>query len=279
MGSRKPVTFRQMPSTQLRELEVSFLYPASLPTESTTSPPLRRTTFPSLRSLRFHGASEYLEEFASRADLRQAFEHISIGLFNQIVFEIPQICRSILFSNASNPPKYVYLCMYSDHVEILFEKQVVGRGISSRRDSLNTLCERLDWQLSFVTQVSSQLPPLLKSGETLYLYVSQHHDPDIPTLQSTEDVDSAQWLELFQPFTHVRTLDVSGKFALDILQALVTEDMDAGVLPELTQLYLPKQGSVGPGPGEARGPDAGRTAKQFIAARKLAGRTVDLIWK
>jgi hypothetical protein len=83
-----------------------------------------------------------------------------------------------------------------------------------------------------------------------------------------EDVDPTQWLELFQPFTHARDLYVSGqRFLKDmIIQALVTENMAAGVLPELIQLSL-------------RGictPAAVETAKQFVAARKLSGHTIHL---
>ena len=148
--------------TQLRELEVGFHYPASLSTESTTSPPLQRTTFPSLCLLKFRGASEYLEEFASRVDLPQASLHyISIGLFNQIFFEIPQICRSIPFVDASMFPAQVEIFMVSYTVSLYF-RQKGKRGIKSRECSLNTVCERIDWQLSFVTEVASQLSPLLK---------------------------------------------------------------------------------------------------------------------
>ena len=56
-------------SAQLRELQVDFHYPTSFPSQSETSPPLQRTTFPSLCILDFRGASGYLEEFLSRVDL------------------------------------------------------------------------------------------------------------------------------------------------------------------------------------------------------------------
>jgi len=57
-------------------------------------------------------------------------------------------------------------------------------------------------------------------------------------LPAGEDMDSTQWLELFQPFTYVRELRALEQFVLGIVQALVTEDMAAEVLPELTQLSL-----------------------------------------
>ena len=251
-------------SAQLEKLEVSFHYPTSLPTESSTSPlqALQRTTFPSLRFLKFHGASEYLEEFVSRVDF-PSLSSIAVGLFNQIFFEIPQICCSIPFVNASKIPAEVEIIMLTDRVSIYF-RQKEELGIESRDCYLNTLCERLDWKLSFVTQVSSQLSPLLKSVGTLDI-------SEYKGMPSGEDVDPMQWLELFQPFAHVRRLSVSGRVALDVMQALVTGDMAAGVLPELTLLQL-------------SGRDAPKTclagaAEQFVAARKLSGRTIDWsIW-
>ena len=138
------------------------------------------------------------------------------------------------------------------------------RGIKSGDCSFETLCERLDWQLSFVSGFSSQLSPLLKSVSKLYIF----GDDRMP---SGEDMDSTQWLELFQPFTRVRDLGVSGQFVPDIVQALVTEDMAAGVLPELAQLFVTRM-------GEAREQAAVVEAtEQFVASRKLSGRTTTLV--
>jgi hypothetical protein len=77
------VTALSTSAAQLRRLKIGFHYPASLPTQSNTSPPLQRTNFPSLVFLHFHGASEYLEEFVSRVDF-PSLNNIIIELFNQI---------------------------------------------------------------------------------------------------------------------------------------------------------------------------------------------------
>jgi hypothetical protein len=246
-------------SAQLRELQVSFHYPASLPTQSQTSPPLQRTTFPSLWLLEFHGASEYLEEFVSRVDF-PSLEFIDIQLFNQIFFEIPQFCRSIPLLNAFKLPTEVNVTLSTKEVTIYFRQEGELRGIESGNCFLSTVCERLDWMLSFVTQISSQLSLLLKSVGTLI--VTQYGG-----MPSGEDVDSTQWLELFQSFTHVRELRVSGQLDLDIVQALVTEDMAAGVLPELASLHLTEY-RISSSVAEA--------AKQFVAMRSLSGQPVSL---
>jgi hypothetical protein len=129
--------------------------------------------------------------------------------------------------------------------------------------SLETSCSRLDWQLSFATQISNQLSPLLSSVRLLVIQGAHR----FPT--GEEDVDSTQWLELFHPFTHVTKVDVSEKrLVLGIVRALNAEDMATGVLPELTSLRLKEYHSS---------PPVAEAAEQFIATRRLSGRTVTLL--
>jgi hypothetical protein len=252
-------------SAHLRQLQVCFHYPASLPTQSTASLPphqrRKRTTFPSLWYLRFHGASEYLEDLVSRVDF-PTLDCIKIELYNQIFFEIPQFCRSIAPLNAFKSLSKVKILLTTELV-VMYFRQKGTRGINLKYGYcyLSTVCERLDWRLSFVTQVSSQLSLLLGSVDTLSVESSQDNEKP-----SGEDVDSTQWLELFQPFTHVAELRVSGQLIPGIVQALVTEDMATEVLPKLSQLFL--EGVHTPAVMEA--------AEQFVAKRKLSGRTVHL---
>jgi len=258
-------------SAELRRLELSFHYPASLPTQSKTSPPLQRTTFPFLQHLEFHGASEYLEDFVSRVDF-PSLSFINIKLFNQIFFEIPQFCRSISLLNAFKSPAEAWIGLHPK-VATMYFKQKGKRGTKSGVCYLKTVCERLDWKLSFLTQVSSQLSLPLKSVGTLEVYVSLESclddGFDETTLVSREDhADATQWVELFQPFAHARLLRVPGIPVRSIVQALATEDMAAGVLPELTQLLFFGWFCHNPPVVEA--------AQQFVAARKLSGRTIYL---
>jgi hypothetical protein len=77
-----------------------------------------------------------------------------------------------------------------------------------------------------VTQISTQLSPLLSSVHSLS--IKKGHQ-ELPI--GEEDVDSTQWLELFQPFTHVMRIDVWEKQLVPgIVQALTMEEMAAGVL-------------------------------------------------
>jgi len=126
---------------------------------------------------------------------------------------------------------------------------------------LGITCEELDWQLSFVTQVLRQISPLLPSVDSLTI-----NEPyKMP--RGEEHVESMQWLELFQPFTHVRTVHVFEQVVPGIVDALVAENTIAGVLPELSSLYLK---------GYRDSPSVAKAAEQFVAARRHFGRTVSL---
>ena len=126
---------------------------------------------------------------------------------------------------------------------------------------LGTSRERLGSQLSFVTQILNQLSPLLSSVAKLIFTT----DLEMPT--GKEDVDLTQWTELFELFTHVREIHVFEQLVPDIMHALAMGAMDVGVLPELASLSLD---------GYRKSPSAVKAAEAFVAARRLAGRTVVL---
>jgi hypothetical protein len=242
----------------LDRLTVGFLSPASSPSSSMAGPPPRRTTLPSLKFLDFHGASEYLEEFAARIDL-PALCDITVKLFNQIFFEIPQFCQFIRHVNALGSPNEVIITHTTGYVSV----QLFQEG-EYPMCTFRTSCRRLDWQLSFVTQILSELSPLLSGIHSIIIGSRM----GLPTL---EDVDSTQWLELFRPFTHVMNVSVSEPGLLpSIVQALGAEDMSTEILPELTSLQMPLSD-----------PDSESVkiaAKQFVARRvSSGGRTVKLI--
>lgn len=83
------------------------------------------------------------------------------------------------------------------------------------------------------------------------------------------DVDSNQWLELFQQFTHASLLRVlEKKLVPGVVRALATEDMAAGLLPELTRLSLR---------GYRDSPSVAKAAEKFVVTtRRLSGRTIHL---
>jgi hypothetical protein len=243
---------------QLESLTVGFHSPASSPPSSITPPPAQCVTLPLLTFLDFHGTSEYLEEFVARIGL-PSLCNIAIKLFNQIFFELPQFCQFIPHLNMLGSPTEVYITHAADLVSVsLFQ----GGKFRSEKCVLGTSCRQLDWQLSFVAQISTHLSPLLSSVRSL----SIKEDLALPT--GEEDVDSAQWLELFQPFTHVTQVLVFGRQLVPgIVQALVMEDTAMEVLPELTSLHLN---------GYRDSSSVAKAARQFVATRSLSNRSVFL---
>jgi hypothetical protein len=242
---------------QLKWLTVGFLSPASFPPPRWIRPPPERTTLPSLILFYFHCAIEYLEEFAALIDM-PVLRKINIRLFNNIIFEIPQICQVILRLSALGSPDRIVV----SHSQRSVGVTVYPEGNSREYCLLGTSCRRLDGQLSFVTQISSQLSPLF--SRVLSLVIQNRKKSGFPT--GEEDVDSTQWLELFQPFTHVtRVIVWEPSLTPGIVQALVTENLAAGVLPKLTSARLS---------GCYSSPSVEKAAEQFIATRKLSGRTV-----
>jgi hypothetical protein len=88
----------------------------------------------------------------------------------------------------------------------------------------------LGLQVSSMARVCGQLSSLLSSVEQLDI-LSKY---DYPTSQVNVD-DNTQWLELFQPFTAIRTLRISHKwqsFIMSTLQSLTA------ALPVLNSIHL-----------------------------------------
>jgi hypothetical protein len=243
---------------QLKELNVDFHSPASRPPGG-TYPPSQRVIIPSLSTLSFHGASEYLEEFVAQVDF-PALTYINIEFFSQLIFHIPQFSQFISRVNALKSPTEVMVTPAAEIITLFFIQQGEHR-VFLGECFLGVSCEQLDWQLSFVTQVLSQLSPLPSSVDSLT--INKPHK--MPT--GEEDVSSTQWVELFRPFTHVRTVHVFEQLVPDVVDALATEDMATGVLPKLARFYLK---------GYRKSPSVAKAAEKFVAARKHSGRTVSL---
>ena len=250
----------------LNRLTVGFLSPASSQPPSMAGPPPRRTTLPSLTVLDFRGTSEYLEEFVARID-SPALYIIMVKLFNQIFFEIPQFCQFIRHPNALGSLDQVSITHFAGVVDVILSRQGEYPWESLNHCRFRTSCRRLDWQLSFVTQILSELSHLLPSIHSLKIEWAG----ESPT---QEDMDSTQWLELFRLFTHVKEVSYNNLGLLpSIMQALGAEDMSTEILPELTSLKVDTW-PISKSDYES----VEIAAKQFVARRmSSSGRTVKLI--
>ena len=246
----------------LQELHIRFRPPASrLNTNTESPPPLGRSTCPSLIVLYFYGASEYLEAFVARTHMPALF-NLTIRFFNQVVFEIPQLNGFISRVENLKFINHIYILPTEKYVEVAFH-QLDKRGHNRGECHLSIPCRQLDWQLSFATQILDQLPDAISSARLLVFYKLG--------LMSAgrEDVDPAQWLEIFQGLPHLWEVRVEREELVpDIVHALVNEDIAAGVLPGLIKLHLE---------GYRKSPSTIiDTVERFVATRKLTSRNIFL---
>ena len=211
--------------TSLGSLHLIFKSPRHFPDMASRRPPSpTRFVLPFLAIFRFKGVSEYFEDLVSHIDapwlstLRTIF-------FNQILFDSPQFVQFINRTPELKAPEEV-------HLNFSFVASVRLKSLTSNF-KLEILCRGLD-QVSSLRQVCTWCLPLL-SVETLYIYGVPSWKPD-----RRDNVENSLWLELFQPFTAVKSLYLREGFAGHIgpaLQELVERGMSE-VLPTLQNIFL-----------------------------------------
>jgi hypothetical protein len=95
---------------------------------------------------------------------------------------------------------------------------------------------RIDWQVDSIALVCDQLSPFCSLIERLDFIANLS-----PTeLQGEDDIESTQFLQLFRPFTAIRSLHVCRSlvpFIATALQGLIGERA-TDVLPNLRNLFL-----------------------------------------
>jgi len=242
----------------LKGLCIHFRPPASRSATNMEPPPFERSTFPSLISLQFYGASEYLEAFVARAHM-PVLDSLTTRFFNQAIFEIPHFYGFLSRLEGFKALRDVRIILNEKTVIVEFSEEQF-RGTKWR---LSIPCRQLNWQLSCITQIFNQLSPLLSSADWLEMT-----NQPTPVPIRREDVDPAQWLEFFQSLPHFSKVYVHiHEFVPDIVHALVNEDMAAGVLPGLTSLHLY---------GYRSSQSTIDAAERFVATRKLANHNIFL---
>jgi hypothetical protein len=243
----------------LESLSVGFRSPLSRPLRI-NPPPLTRAVLPALAYLRFSGVSEYFEDFVARIDtplLKQLFVAFFMDL--ELVFDIPQLHDFVARTETLRPFNQAKM-------------QFSGWGImvtlgSPTRFELQIECERLDLQLSSLTQIFSQQFPLLSHVEQLEI---GGNSLEFMRWKDGPDMDS--WLELFQLFVAVQNLYVSKDLVLPVVSVMaalqdlrVTGGTAVEVLPALLNLSL--EGLEPSGPVQ-------EAIKSFVTARRLSDHPI-----
>jgi F-box-like len=211
----------------LRRLSIGFQSPLSRPAEI-APPPLTRAMFPNLIGFYFRGVSEYLEDFIARIEAPHLFFLTTI-FFMDLIFDIPRLHNFI--NRTLKRVNQASMVFTSQEIKISFAMHI----------QQEIQCERLDWQLSSITQILSQQLPLLSPVE--YFEICE---PQFPLGDSRieweddPDMDPSQWLELFRLLIAVRSLYVSERLVHRVVAALkeLTGEMAMEVLPALRSLWL-----------------------------------------
>jgi len=222
-------------------------------------PPLTLTVLPVLTHFEVQGVSKYVEDLVSRIDA-PLLDSICITFLHQFIFDtsrLAQFLRRTTRFQALNEA-HVYFDFYSVLVESFPPTQTVDE-----KSRLRISREDIDWDISSMTQVLTSLFPSICIVEHLYLY-GYLLSPSKPEWgDHNEDV---QWLEIFRPFTAVKSLYVCEEFAQHIAPALQElGERAADVLPAMESLFLEELQASDP-LHEAFG--------QFVDIRQLLGHPV-----
>jgi hypothetical protein len=240
----------------LESLVIEFKSPLSRHDRQSQRPPLpTRTILPALTHFEFQGVSKYLEDLVARIDT-PLLESISITFFYHFIFDIPELAQFIRRTTRLEVlnEAHVDFNYYGVVVESLPPTQTFDE-----KPGLRISCEDVDWDPSSLAQVFTSLFPSIYIVEHLYVYGSGYS-------QWQDDIENRRWLDIFRPFTAVKSLYVCEEFAQHIAPALQElGERAADVLPAMESLFLEELQASDP-LHEAFG--------QFVDIRQLLGHPV-----
>ncbi|KAI0251494.1 hypothetical protein BJV78DRAFT_421815 [Lactifluus subvellereus] len=253
--------------TRLTHLLIEFKSPASRPDRrGRHPPPLTRVILPALEELAFRGVSEYLEDLVARIDAPR-LDTLHISFFNQLIFDIQHLPYFIGHAGILRSSSHAKVIFVKDHVEIKLDPP---KGTDPpKKLKLGIYCGAVDWQVWSMAQICNQFSFLPSIVERLDIQVS-YLDPESARQVDMEDT---QWLELFRPFTAVRTLRIRRKLQSLIVPALqeLTGERAMEVLPALDSLYLEEYQPSGSNQ---------QAIEPFIAARRDSDHSVAVhLWE
>jgi hypothetical protein len=244
--------------SSLETLHLRFRSPGSRPDRpdpSTRRPPRsRRSVIPALTSLRFKGATEYLEDLVTGIDTPQ-LDDMQITFFNQIDFDTPRLTQFI-----NRTPK-----LGKRDATVWFYDDSASVKLSPGTLLIEILCREPDWQLSSIEQVCnfSLHPPF--TVEDLYI-----KDISRRLVWKDDAIENSQWLQLLLPFTGVKNLYLDKEFAPGIaaaLQELVGRRI-RDVLPSLQKIFV-----------EELEPRFQKSIGRFVAVRQLLDHPITIsVW-
>ena len=220
-------------------------------------PPPTRSVLPVLSSFYFKGACEYLEGLMTCIDSPR-LDKLSITWFDQIVFGMPQFIQFISHSPILETFEKAIVDFSKYTATVKLSSQTSGYGMLNMAIS----CRELDWQVSSMEQVCTSCLPPLSPLEDLYIYGHLFWPP-----VWQDNIENTLWLELLRPFTGVKNLYLSDKFASLIIPALqeLTGGSTTEVLPTLENIFVEELQPSG---------TVQASIRQFAATRQVTGHPI-----
>lgn len=245
--------------TGLGSLSIEFQSPRFPDRTNRHPPPLTRTVLPALTRLLFQGVSEYLEDLVARIDA-PLLHHAGITFFNQLTFDILQLPQFMHRTEMLASPTRAVVTFRPHTVKITLYSSIIPAKLD-----LQISCNDSDWQISSMEQICVQCSLILPHVEELEIREGSFLRPEW-----LDDLDSAQWLELFHPFAAVQRLHVSEELQLLVAPAFhgLTGGRATEMLPALRTLFL---GGFRPHSSVS---DA---IEPFIDSRRLSDRPVAVL--
>ncbi|KAH9974859.1 hypothetical protein BJV74DRAFT_183290 [Russula compacta] len=241
----------------LKYLQIGFESPRSRP-DRIGPPPPTCAVLPALIQFVFKGVSEYLEDLVARIDTPK-LASLVIHLFVDLMLNIPQLHRFIERTERIRLLDSAKITFSSSYITIRLEPLT---GVVE----LLIMCGEVGRQASSMTQVCSQLSPLLSHVEQLDI----RGYPPGPARRGI-GIDPTQWFELFDSFPAVQHLYIYGELRPLLLLALqaLTGEGTTQALPTLRNLFF-------------KGPSPSRSIREYIqasiAARQHSDHPVDVHW-
>jgi hypothetical protein len=192
--------------------------------------PLTYAHLPALTTFHFRGLNEYLEDLLARINVPQ-IKILLIRFFPQPIFDIRQaVSRSrplgpfdlakVAFDHST---VLIQLDQSEGTVPSCMELEIEQRAPGQQLTSLVQICTQSSFLLSSVTDLS-----IIDKAS-------------FSVLVNEEDLmNNLEWVVLFDSFTAVRTLHLSGKIQWFIVSLLggLTRESAIEVLPKLQNLFL-----------------------------------------
>jgi hypothetical protein len=227
--------------------------------ENPRPPPLTRLVLPALTTIEFQGVSEYLEDLVAQIDAPQ-LSRVRSRFFHQLTFDNPQLSKFIDRTGMLKALNRAEVQFLSDVVKITLGS-TAGRG----KLEFSISCCQPDWQVSSMAQLCGQLSGLVSRIKQLEV-----RKGCILRSKWPEDMEFAQWLELFNPFVAVEMLGIRkvGQLVVPALCELSGERA-AEVLPAMRSLAFRGVDATSPLKGDLQ---------PFVSARRSFNHPVSVLW-